>query len=448
MVNLVEKVHCIEVLEKLSRMHRFLRLEPDAARRQGLDVMNIFVTALDGVLENMKPILSRLSEDQVLDKWERLAIVRRLSDIMNSIDELHAQLQFIHGAWVRPEMYVFVKSVLEFIPEDRRPERVSVIPSNSYAFEESDLSSYFEYVLGRTNITVAIQRETPTVFLPKIERDNPLNWAILVHECGHADYEGIDRLFQRQQIIPDNLDTSGKDVLRRWAEETYCDIFATQVLGPAYLASFATFALALAGAGGAEKHSDTHPADIVRVCVIREVLEKNDLRVPLVDPWAGYKDVTSFFYNVLEERTKQDRQFVRPVAQSAGLPLILQDFVDAICEEIEGLVSVSRHLGLSDFSRIQNLARQRMAKGIPIASYRNPEILEQKVKSFQGVELDERGFNEAKAAIQESRTLLWEIINAGWLHKIEEVYPRAFERFYTATGTALKERIANSEVWT
>lgn len=442
MVNLMEKVLCIEVLEKISRMQRFLRLEPDVARQQGTEVLRIFVTALDGILDNLTPILRRLSEDLELDQWESLATVRRLSDIMNSVDELHTQLQFIHGTWLQPETHVFIKSVLEFIPEDRRPKRVSVILSNSYSFEESDLSLYFEYVLRRTNVTIAIQRETPTVFLPKIERDNPLNWAILVHECGHADYEGINKVLQGRQIIPDQVDASTKDILRRWAEEIYCDIFATQVLGPAYLASFATFALALAGAGGAEIASETHPADIVRICIIREVLEKNNLKVALAQPWVDYDDVTSFFYNVLEKRTKLDRKYVRPMVPLPQLPLILQDFVDASCEQIDELISLSRQLTLRDFSRIDHLAR-RLAKGIPIASYHNPELVELRRKDFQEVELDALRFNEVKQAVQEPRTLLWEIVNAGWLHKIESIYPDAFALFFTPSDTALQEKIAS-----
>jgi len=442
MVNLLEKVLCIEVLEKMSRMQRFLRLEPDVARLQGAEVVGIFVTALDGILVNVEPILRRLSEDVELDTWESLATVRRLSDIFNSVDELHAQLQFIHGTWLRPETHVFIKNVLEFIPEDRRPERVSVILSNTYSFEESDLSSYFEYVLRTTNVSVAIQRETPTVFLPKIERDNPLNWAILVHECGHTDSKGINGLFQGRQIIPDQVDAFTQNILRQWAEEIYCDIFATQVLGPAYLASFATFALTLAAAGRAEIASETHPADIVRICIIREVLEKNNLKVALTEPWLDYDDVTSFFYDVLEEHTKLGRKYVRPVIPWPQLPLILQDFVDAICEQIDELISLKRQLTLTDFSRIDHLAC-RLSKRIPIGSCHNLELVELAKKDLQEVELDSLKFNEVREAAQEPRTLLWEIINAGWLHKIRSLYPNAFALFFTPSDMAPQEKIAS-----
>ena len=46
-----------------------------------------------------------------------------------------------------------------------------------------------------------------------------------------------------------------------------------------------------------------------------------------------------------------------------------------------------------------------------------------------------------KLAVQESRVLLWEIVNAGWLHKIENIYPRAFTLFFDSDDTPLEERV-------
>jgi len=251
-VNYLEKLLCVEVLEKISRMQRFLRSEPAVSYRQGSEVVDIFLKALHAVLNNLRPITERLSEEAILGEWERLATMRRLSDIFISVERLHAQLQFIYGKWVRPETHVFIKSVLEFIPSKRRPKKINVILSNIYSFLETDLSSYIEDVLIVTDIQMNPQNQTPSIFLPKIERDNPLNWAILVHECGHVDSQGISDLLQRPEIIPPQADSLTTEILRRWVEEIYCDLFATKILGPAYLASFATFALVVAGGGGSE----------------------------------------------------------------------------------------------------------------------------------------------------------------------------------------------------
>ena len=47
----------------------------------------------------------------------------------------------------------------------------------------------------------------------------------------------------------------------------------------------------------------------------------------------------------------------------------------------------------------------------------------------------------AKAAIQETHTLPWEIINAGWLHKVEVLYPAAFSLFFAPGTSRLSDKI-------
>jgi len=440
MVNYLEKLLCIEILEKITRMQRFLRLEPDVSRRQGFEVVNIFLKALDAILVNLRPIITRLSEKVPLDKWEKLATIRRLSDTFKSIDNLHSQLQFVYGIWVRPEAHVFVKSVIEFIPSVRRPEKVNIILSNMYSFLETDLSSYVEDVLSVTDIYVDFQNQSPSVFLPKIERDNPLNWSILVHECGHADFQGNSHLLDQLEAIFAQADAPSKKILQRWAEEIYCDLFATQILGPAYLASFATFALVVAGGGGSEISSETHPADIVRIAIIHEALEKSNLKVVLAEPRLDSNDISSLFYNALEERVKLERQFIRPPLEQPQPQFILQDFVDVICEQVEQTISLSQQLTVKDFDRIYGLAK-RLAKGILIGSYQNPQLMESGKENFSEGRIDPQKLNEAKTAVHESRVLLWEIVNAGWLHKIENIYPRAFTLFFDSDDTPLEERV-------
>ena len=436
----IEKLLCVEILEKISRMQRFLLSEPDDSRRRGAEVIGIFRKALDGILDNLTPYIVRLSKAVELSTLEKVAIIRRLSDIFNSIDELHAQLQFIYGTWVKPETHIFIDNILEFVPENRRPGKVNVVLSNTYSFEESDLSSYFEYILSTTNIPVDFQSESPTVFLPKIERDNSLNWAILAHECGHVNYKDISDVLYSLGIIPTQIDPNAENVIRRWAEEIYCDLLATQILGPAYLASFAMFALLVAGAGGSEIISKTHPADIVRVCIIYEVLQKKNLKVVMSKSICDCDDMASFFYTVLEDRTKLDRKYIYRTMQQPQLPLIWQDFVDAICEQVDSVVPLDHQLKSDDFNRITKLS-ERLSKGILIGSYRDSSS-EDLIKKYP---LNERSnvqkLSDAKKAVQESRTLSWEIINAGWLHKIEHVYPEAFNLFFSSSTDSLIEKI-------
>jgi len=51
--------------------------------------------------------------------------------------------------------------------------------------------------------------------------------------------------------------------------------------------------------------------------------------------------------------------------------------------------------------------------------------------------------DEAKNAVQESRVLLWEIVNAGWLNKIENIYPRAFILFFGSDNTSIEKKVTS-----
>jgi hypothetical protein len=441
-VNLAEKVFCIEVLERIARIQTFLRLEPDSTYHESRELINIFKAALKKIYSNLELTLNRLSENVELEPNERLVITRRLTDTFDSITKLHESLQIIYGAWVRPEAHVFVKNVLEIIPEDRRPERISITLSNKYSFSGGDLSSYFEDNLQEPNIEIAFNRETPIVFLPKIERDNPLNWAILAHECGHIDHKGFEKLLKNNDIIPDQVDEYTQSTIYNWTREIYSDIFATRILGPAYLASFATFSFM---SGQTECATKRHPADIVRINVVRQVLEKNNLKVELNESWLDCNEIGSFYYRILEELAKIVRIGTSSLNTVPVVPIVFQDFIDASCEHIEELISLNQQITLTDLSRIGDLARLRLIKGIPIASYPDPKLREAAIKLSRNKSNSERKFNKLTNAIQEHRTLIWEIVNSGWLHKLEYIYPTAFDLFFKPNKLTLENKVTNLE---
>lgn len=440
MINYLEKVLCIEILEKVARFQRYLKSEPDASRSKSLEVINIFLRALDSILDETEIVVSRLAKEVVLSEWERIAIQRRLSDIFKSVDRLHLQLQNIYGLWVRPETHVFLRNVLEFIPQERQPSKVNVILSNMYSFLETDLSSYMEDVLSPADINIDSLVYSPAIFLPKIEIDNPLNWAILVHECGHIDYQDISEpLENNSDLVPSHFDTKSKSILKKWIQEVYCDLFATKILGPAYLASFATFAIVTAGAGGSEIAYETHPPDVVRIAIIQEVLQKSNIRVNIPEVVDKCTDMSYLFFTLLEERSKLDRLHIHSSIEQKLPKIAIGEFVDIICEEVNRIISLKQELTIKDFARIDSLEK-RLSKGIYIGSYRESQFNETLITKIQ-TEKNSCDLNVIKNSVTESRVLLWEIINAGWLHKIKELYPRAFSLFFGTNDGQIKDKI-------
>ena len=129
---------------------------------------------------------------------------------------------------------------------------------------------------------------------------------------------------------------------------------------------------------------------------------------------------------------------------------VFSQFVDRIIERIDRVVATERELKSEDFKRTAKLA-ERLADGILVGSCANEtavnECLSQNdVASWPPVGVgnsstagkpNREAFDKLKPLIQEIRTTPWEIINAGWLHKIQVIHNEAFKLLYGRDGSLL-----------
>ena len=137
-----------------------------------------------------------------------------------------------------------------------------------------------------------------------------------------------------------------------------------------------------------------------------------------------------------------DRQYVRSPSKQPQLQLKFGEFIDVICEQVDNIISLSRQLTMKDFARINGLAK-RLSNKVPIGAYQNSQLTDSAIASFLKGRTDKQKLNNAKSAIQESRVLPWEIVNAGWIHKIEDIYPNAFKIFFVSDDPPIEEKVIN-----
>ena len=440
MENYIEQILCIEVLEKISRLKRYLESHYSSSKTEGKEVVGLFMTALEATQENLETIIEYLKKTPSLNYAEKASVVRGISNSFLTIINLHNQLQLVYGSWVRPETHTFINEVLEFFPSERKSKKVNIVLTNEYNFLEGNLTWLFADILNNNNISAHLKEENPTIFLPKIDYDNPLNWAILAHECGHTDVKGIEDLLKSPKIIPKKIIGRNKKILENWVEEIYCDLIASRVLGPAYLASFCTYALLVSGIDGNEKSYESHPANIVRISIIQEYLESRNIKVPLSSELLGCSDIGSYYYNMLEKYNEISRKFLNSYSTYNNPPFDLTELVDTISEQVDSIVKLEISLTNEDFKRIKFL-QDRLSNGITIASYQELEKLEAARKMYPEENINLEELNNAKMALQETRTKLWEIINTGWINKIETIIPKAIETFFGDNNDTLSKKI-------
>lgn len=151
MENYVEKVLCIEVLEKISRLKRYLLSHHSSSKTEGKEVVGLFMKSMKAIQENFYGVINYLEKATPLNYSEKASVLRRISMAFTTIVELHDQLQLVYSSWVRPETHTFIKEVLDFFPQERKPQKVNVVLTNKYNFLEGNLTWLFDSILRRNN---------------------------------------------------------------------------------------------------------------------------------------------------------------------------------------------------------------------------------------------------------------------------------------------------------
>lgn len=438
---LLERILALETLEKIFRINLFLSKASINAAEPDLKVITIYQSATKELLKSMEIVLVKLHDKYgVLDAHERFSCMRRISDVFNSIDDLHSQLRFIYGEWTVPETYIFVKDLFKSIL--KKKDDVSIVLSDSYMFEEVDLSRYLEWRLNYFNIPATFEEIRPTLFLPKIEYSNPLNWSILVHEMGHCITEPLEDIFKKIEKEDIHTTTEGIKMLKNWTEEVWCDLIASKLLGPSYIASYITFSLLLASSSNIEESSSSHPADRFRISIMKTFLEKTNVNLQLQSDITTITNITDFFDNLFEERCSFAReQGNLELPPRFRFPINYQKFRDFLIKEIDSLT----HKGIPQLElnneEIKILAK-RLSDGVLIGSCRedrNHEALLNKVEELDKLmassnDRDRKDvnslFNQLLEGVKEKPNHIGEIINAGWQYKCEQFYPKMLKLLF------------------
>jgi hypothetical protein len=434
MNNLVEKYIIIEIFEKLIRLNNFINSNKDFIKESGMKItLNVFQKAFQkAIVQLEKPIL--LLNEERISVSERISINRRLSNTLNLIREFHALLKFIHSEWVRPETYTFSNRILKNLPEEYQKTKMNVILIDDYSFKENNLISKFNEVFRRSNLSIDKSTiQYPTLFLPKIEMTNPLNWSILAHEIGHINTNEIHKLIN-DSLIPPKATVKNKEILLKWAEEIFCDIFAINILGPAYFSSFVSYSLVTGGLVGNNINSPNHPSNMMRIRFLYEYLVRNNFKLLFNKSSTENIDISDFFYNMSEDIDKINRTLLKnPNSNNIDIP-DLTYFLDKLREVSK---DYKTEIKFKSDNKIDDLFK-KLKKSIPIGSICEASSSEVTKKLKAKTKED---FEGAKKLISERSTTLWEIINTGWIYKIAHIVPECSKIIFETKHDSLFDKL-------
>ncbi len=415
-----------ESIEKIIRMEAFL---DDVMGHASEDDVNI-IKYYQNIIELIKKDLIDPAEELKLHHGKDITreiltpCVNKCLAVFLRIRKLHILLGYVPSIQARTEIYTFAKSLLKELPsiKDKKLE-LSIVLSDIYNYEEINIGKTLNEagVVGQ-----AIPEDLVILELPKVEKDNPLMWAILVHEIGHM----LDNNYLKvtEQIFIDiNLPSNQLRVLKNWTKEIVSDMISLRIMGPSYLMSFMFFNLLL---GDLETYSTTHPSAKYRILLMESKLkdyefgteEVNDI-LKLVD------DIQTFEYNL---DTDYCPECATKLKQNVSKNSI-KKFDTLGAKVITKIEEINLNQFTSDNNRHSELLSNYFKDRIPINSSRklDDDELRKLCKSFKK---DRDNIYDLLKRFEEKPNLISEIINAGWIHKTKYAFPVFIKLFFENDG--------------
>lgn len=417
--NFLIKYLILELFEKLYRLRKYTSTCEKFDRKNNNDkIINLFKRSITLIGIEINEICSDVNTDLTDD--EKFAYILTISQNSKAIIKIHEELKNLHSSWILPEIKTFTNEIIK--DQSKLKGEINIILSDTYSFLESNLGEKFGKSLQKVYIKTdssQIMDDNHSFILPKIEFLNPLNWTIIVHEAGHLQTEIINKLRENPDLMPDDIQALNERIIKNWIEEIFCDIYATSLLGPAYFISFVSFALLSTMDFGISSHSEMHPSVIIRASIMINYLRDNNIVFESI--W-GIEDYSEIFYQCLIEQNSIFKD--EPKKAIKGLT----KFNRNLRKQVKDLKLNNFSINRTDSQRIKNLV-VNLEKGIPIGS-----VCDENEIDFKSIlinpDLTKEELTKLKNSVTERSCKTWEILNAGWIFKLENSIQKGEQIFF------------------
>lgn len=431
-IDFLEKYLIIELFEKIIRIKKFIRTAYEQDKRESdKQLLSLYENALSFISKQIiyfcEHLPSKRDDGTIFDNM--LYISKSYRAVIN----IHQDLKNISSIKVLPEINTFL---YEIDKHEEKLKEFNLVLTDNYSFKERNLSRKILHDLDESYQTKPELGNTHSFILPKIEFSNPLNWSILVHEYGHIVSTNetnsfLDMLYSSGL----KLNSSEEQTIKNWVEEMFCDIFAAKLLGPAYLTSFLSFSLL--NSFDCPLHSNSHPSVYLRAENIKSFLHRNNADFSNESHIINYGELFNATMINIDSSCN-----VYPLESSQfqmNQTIILRTFRDYISEK-EGMKILDSNTNMN--TKTIELLCQKLKDKLPIGTIREQidkevmAVLDKKQK-----DISDEDIKKIKEASIERPTSHWEILNAGWIYKIEYIKKDAIDLFFSNYGRDINSKL-------
>lgn len=428
----LEELLLADSLEKIIRMETYLNDVLLQASEDEIKIIEFYKNILKIIrnrLEYPTDLLSVYHEGKFSDKTSTTFIKNCLNTSV-AIRYFHEELfPYLPVIKTRAETYTFLKNLLQKVIEIKTEP--TIVLTDIYNYEERNISQD----LIRKNIIKRGEIEEQIIIgLPKAEKDNPLMWAILVHEIGHdlaENYLDISKRIIKDGITDKKIHYSHQTILINWVNEIISDLLAIQMIGPSYLYSFILCYLLI---GDLDTSNITHPSPKSRILIMISVLEKRGFELKQIKE----------LYNLICARQRHSKNLMLvddscPVCGEEIDPISEMEEIEKEFDQLVNLsIKIIDEIKVKEYTK-DNLVNcgkltENLSNFIPISSSRkvdDTELKEVLGKFFASFNNEKN--NDIYALLEQFEdkpNSISDIINAGWLHKINNSHSEFIKLFF------------------
>lgn len=263
---LLRELLLAETIEKIIRMDAFLDDVLSQASEDDLNIIKLYQSANKSIrnqLIDTAKIFKQYHEKDI-NKQILEGCLDKCINSFNRVAVLHNILGYLPNLQAKEETYLLIKSLLKEIPSLEPKLEPSIVLSDIYNYEVINISKRFK----EWGIPM-LDEDRVILELPKIEKENPLMWTILIHEIGH---NLDDKYLKITKETFKNIHFPANDlkILKKWIKEIVADLISLRIIGPAYMMSFMFFNLL---SGNLESFSNTHPSPKYRLLLMESKLK-------------------------------------------------------------------------------------------------------------------------------------------------------------------------------
>lgn len=424
----LEELLLADSLEKIIRMEVYLNDVVLQATEDEIKIVEFYKNIIQKIktqLENSADSLKTYHDGKIPEEIFT-TYIKNCLNVSGKIRIFHDEfLLYLPTLKTRTETYTFLKNLLQEIIEIKTEP--AIVLTDIYNYEERNISQS----LKEKGIIEGEIQEQIIIGLPKTEKDNPLMWTILVHEIGHAlaenkDYLNISNRIVKEGITDKRIDYSHQTILINWIKEIISDLLSIRVMGPSYVYSFIFYNLLISDL---DAFSSTHPSPKDRILIMMSTLEKKGFELTCI------KDL----YDLICQRQKQTKNFISVIdtCPECGIKIDpipdIEKIKEEFCQLVDFSVKILNEIEVREFTPDNIVNGKKLAENlnnfIPISSSKkmNDTDLKKLYSSFNKETNDVYSLLEK---FEEKPNSVSEIINAGWLHKINNSYSEFIKYFF------------------